>query len=264
MRPCLSTCRRLAVAAVLAAIPLSAAPAVAASVPAAVFGPPTICHPIDIGQAHSLPWGTGNFGASADYDLTHTVDDTLAILRDSPDTLVHMETLRRAAIYLTTLSEVGAAKPAEWREQQLERLLTALHADVAECTPSPASRRATSDAAQGLRVFDVGYLQAVLFQSERHGTAAVRKEQVSEFEGRLSKAAALRPDDGALHLGFALATFDGQPPSSTCYAHLDRAVALATDPDGLLRRNLLNTMGRFLGASSYDDLAAKVSAHQRA
>jgi hypothetical protein len=279
MHSCLSPCRRLAAAAVLAAFPLSAAPAAAAAVSAvtaAVFGPPTICHPIDIGTARSLPWGSGKFGASADYDLARTVEDTLEILRASPDTLVHMETLRRAAIYLTDLSEVGAARPAEWRAQELGRLLTALQADVTTCSTArpaangsaesacDASRRAAGEAALGLRQFDVGYLQAVLVQSERHGSSAVAKEQLAQFESWLSQAAALRPDDGALQLGFALATFDGQPASKTCYAHLDRAVALATDPDGLLRRNLMSTMGAFLGASDYDDLAAKVSAHQRA
>jgi hypothetical protein len=282
MHSSLSPFRHLAAAAVLAAIPLASAPAAAASVPAAVFGPPTICHPIDIGQAQSLPWGGSRFEASADYDLARTVDDTLAILRASPDTLVHMETLRRAAIYLTTLSDVGAAKPAAWREQQLGRLLAALQADVAQCAQSAqdstkpatsaksgdsacdASKHAASDAALGLRQFDVGYLQAVLVQSERHDTAGASKLQISDFETWLGKAAALRPDDGALHLGFALATYDSHPPSATCYAHLDKAVALATDPDGLLRRNLMNTMGQFLGAKSYDDLAAQVSAHKRA
>jgi len=234
----------------------------AALIAAPALGPPTICHPIDIGDARSLPWGDSPFSVAADYDVGRAVEDTLAILRESSDTLVHMETLRRAAICLADLSEAGAARPAEWRQAQLERLQTALQADVAERAPGAAG--GAEEAARGLRIFDLGYLEAVLLQSERHGTGASRAERTAESRGWLDQAAALRPDDGALQLGFALALYDGQPASTTCYAHLERAVALATDPDGLLRRNLLGTMGRFLGASSYDDLAAKVGARERA
>jgi hypothetical protein len=170
-----------------------------------------------------------------------------------------METLRRAVVYITPLSEQGAAKPAAWREQELAKLLAALQADIAKCesAKSPAAE-------QGLREFDLGYAQAVLVQSERHGGSSSRAALAKESEGWLTKASARRPDDGALHLGVALATFDGPGHESpTCYAHLERAVALATDPDGLLRRNLMKTMGAFLDASSYDDLAAKVGARAK-
>jgi len=251
-----------ALIAVAAAMPVAAATAaasVAAAPPAPVFGPPTVCHPIDIGNATSLPWGSDRFATDPAYDVARAVDDTLAILRASSDTLVHMETLRRAVIYLTPLSETGAAKPAAWREQELSRLLAALQADIAKCesAKSPAAE-------QGLREFDLGYAQAVLYQSERHGGSSARAELARESEGWLTKASARRPDDGALHLGVALATFEGRDHESpTCYAHLERAVALASDPEGLLRRNLMKTMGSFLDASSYDDLAAKVGARAK-
>src|SRR5262245_36884112 len=114
---------------ILAAALLAASPAASPAAPAAVVGPPTVCHPIDIGDATSLPWGSAPFGTDADYDVARTVDDTLAILRGSSDTLVHMETLRRAVIYLTPLSEAGAARPAAWREQEIGRLLAGLQAD---------------------------------------------------------------------------------------------------------------------------------------
>ena len=247
------------IAATAALAATAAAATVAAAPPAAVFGPPTVCHPIDIGNATSLPWGSDRFATDPAYDVARAVEDTLAILRASPDTLVHMETLRRAVIYLTPLSETGAAKPAAWREQELGKLLAALQADIAKCesAKSPAAE-------QGLREFDLGYAQAVLHQSERHGGSSSRAALARESEGWLTKASARRPDDGALHLGVALATFDGPAEASkTCYAHLERAVALATDPDGLLRRNLMKTMGSFLDASSYDDLAAKVGARSK-
>ena len=62
-------------------------------------GPPLICHPIEIGQAKSLPWIEFNHKGSTDYDLKNLSRDTLAILDSNTPVLVHMETLRRATIY---------------------------------------------------------------------------------------------------------------------------------------------------------------------
>ena len=55
MHRCLPT-RVLALCAALAALP-----ALLAAAAPAVLGPPTVCHPIDIGSAQSLPWGDGPF-----------------------------------------------------------------------------------------------------------------------------------------------------------------------------------------------------------
>src|SRR5512138_1909486 len=71
-------------------------------VPAAMAGPPLLCHPFDIGNARSLPWqsaGTGWNAPRSDYDTKRLVDDTLALLTDSTPVIVRMETLRRAALY---------------------------------------------------------------------------------------------------------------------------------------------------------------------
>ena len=243
--------RRLAAALALAAVPLAAAPL-------PVFGPPAICHPIDIGEARSLPWrGEHSFDAAPDYDVGRTVDDTLAILRASNDTLVHMETIRRATIYLTGMEGASAGKSSEWRQEQVTRLVSALQTEA-----RAIQARAEQTTADGLRLFDYGYLLAALSQSGR--VQALAADHASEQGPALARAAQLRPDDGALHLGFALATYSHNGGTPECYAHLERAVALATDPDGLLRRNLMSTMGGFLGANSYDDLAAKVSARKRA
>src|ERR1700676_2598491 len=59
-------------------------------------GPPLICHPIEIGQAKSLPLVDWKRKVSGDYDLTR---DTLAILDSSTPVLVRMETPRWATIY---------------------------------------------------------------------------------------------------------------------------------------------------------------------
>ena len=68
---------------------------------AAWAGPPLICHPVDIGQARSLPWNVGDNwnGADPAYNLRSLIPDTLAILVPSAPVPLRMETLRRAAIY---------------------------------------------------------------------------------------------------------------------------------------------------------------------
>lgn len=66
----------------------------------AAGGPPLICFPYDIGGGKSLPWGGDAFTASAGYDRSKVVADTLELLKSEPDTLVRMETLRRATIYV--------------------------------------------------------------------------------------------------------------------------------------------------------------------
>src|SRR5580698_1648684 len=70
-------------------------------------GPPLICHPIEIGQAKSLPWVEFNHSRSMDYDLKNLSRDTLAILDSQTLVLVRMETLRRATIYARQDSQVA-------------------------------------------------------------------------------------------------------------------------------------------------------------
>src|SRR5260221_11962292 len=68
---------------------------------AAVAGPPLICHAVDIGTAASLPWTSSGWNLSGleNYDVSHLVPDTLALLVPSTPVLVRMETLRRATLY---------------------------------------------------------------------------------------------------------------------------------------------------------------------
>jgi hypothetical protein len=73
-----------------------------AAIAPALAGPPLICHPIDIGNARSLPWNTQNPGWNGmlpDYNVSHLVQDTLTLLQPDTPVQVRMETLRRAAIY---------------------------------------------------------------------------------------------------------------------------------------------------------------------
>ena len=108
--------------------------------PAAVqAGPPLICHPVDIGGAESLPWGSGPGWNTPQpgYDRTRLVKDTLALLSPSAPIRVRMETLRRATVY-------AMGDPDRGRE-----LLARLEQRARDAEPG-------SDGA--LALFDAGYL----------------------------------------------------------------------------------------------------------
>lgn len=115
-------------------------------VPAAEAGPPLICHPVDIGVAVSLPWGSGPGWNTPlpGYDRARLVADTLALLSPSAPIRVRMETLRRATVY-------AMRDPDRGRE-----LLARLEARTRE--GGPASEHA-------LALFDAGYLIESLKQA---------------------------------------------------------------------------------------------------
>src|SRR5690349_19265087 len=55
----------------------------------ALAGPPLICHPIEIGNAKSLPWAGKEWrDVKRDYDLNRLVPDTLALLTPEAPVLV--------------------------------------------------------------------------------------------------------------------------------------------------------------------------------
>ena len=63
-------------------------------------GPPIMCHPLDIGDAKSLPFGKDAFATARGYNAKRVVEETLGILKTADSPLVRMETLRRATVYL--------------------------------------------------------------------------------------------------------------------------------------------------------------------
>lgn len=108
-------------------------------VPAAEAGPPLICHPVDIGGAASLPWGSGPGWNTPlpGYDRARLVGDTLALLSPATPVRVRMETLRRATVYVMNDPERG------------RELLARLEARV---------RDGGSGSGHDLALFDAGYL----------------------------------------------------------------------------------------------------------
>ena len=235
----------LAAGSLLALVSFATTPAPAVAPLAA--GPPAICFPIDIGEAASLPWDSGRRSAMDDaYDLARLARDTRGILEGSDDTLVHMETLRRAVVYVAESPAESSAK----RTARCEELFSMLRRRVVQVEIDAARDASVTDAVRGLVWFDLGYAQGALEQ--------VGFGDEDRGDGALWQAARLRGDDGAVHLGAALALWRGGSRGELSREHLASAIELATEDHVLLRRNLVQTAGTFLGKHTYDELAAEV------
>jgi hypothetical protein len=174
-------------------------------------GPPLICHPIEIGQAKSLPWVEFNHKGNSDYDLKNLSRDTMAILDSRTPVLVRMETLRRATIY------------ARQDPQVAKQLITRLQ-----------ERAANSDATghpEALAWFDVGYLAEAYKQWLGESNPATGLDGY----GWVRKAISLRGSDPEMEFAAALITLSR--PDSAHRDHVQKAMAGAKT-DSLLAQNL--------------------------
>jgi hypothetical protein len=176
-------------------------------------GPPLICHPIEIGQAKSLPWIDWNRKGTGGYDLKNLTRDTLAILDSSAPVLLRMETLRRATIY------------ARQDPQVAKELLTRLQARAANSTDSGLS--------EALAWFDVGYL----IETYQQWIGKAEPNPAAGLDGYawVKKAVRLRGQDPEMEFAAALITLTG--PESDHREHARKAVAGAGN-DPLLAQNL--------------------------
>jgi hypothetical protein len=179
-------------------------------------GPPLICHPIEIGQAKSLPWVEFNHPGSGEYDVKNLSRDTLAILDSHAPVLVRMETLRRATIY------------ARQDPQAAKELITRLQ-----------ERATNSDAAgrpDALAWFDVGYLAEAYKQWIGKG----EPNPAAGFDGYggVRKAIRLRGSDPEMEFAAAMITLAS--PGGAHREHFQNAMAGAKR-DPLLAQNLAST-----------------------
>jgi hypothetical protein len=179
-------------------------------------GPPLICHPIEIGQAKSLPWVEFNRRGRTDYDLKNLSRDTLAILDSHTPVLVRMETLRRATIYARQNPHVA------------KELITRLQARAAK-----ADDAGRPDA---LAWFDVGYLAEAYKQWMGKG----EPNPAAGLDGYslVRKAISLRGSDPEMEFAAALITL--LKPDSVHRTHVRKAMDGAKN-DPLLARNLAST-----------------------
>ncbi len=179
-------------------------------------GPPLICHPIEIGQAKSLPWVEINYKRDTSYDLKNLSQDTLAILDSTTSVLVRMETLRRATIY------------ARQDPQAAKELITRLQA-----------RAANADATghpDALAWFDVGYLAETYKQWMGKG----EPNPAAGLDGYswVRKAISLRASDAEMEFAAAMITLMG--PDGAHRDHVQKAMAGAKH-DPLLSQNLTSS-----------------------
>ena len=195
--------------------------------PLAFAGPPLLCHPFDIGGAHSLPWGGGWNQPVSGYDLTRLTSETETLLTPRMPVIVRMETLRRAAIYA---SHDGAV--------------------ARELNTRLASRagKASTPTAKALALFDAGYFAETLqeiVRLQRYDMPGVGKVDtgalrtiVAAGDGsvRIDQALALRPNDPAMRFAAALVATSDQRKADV--ATHERIARLGAGNDRLLARNL--------------------------
>jgi len=186
----------------------------------ALAGPPLLCHPLDIGNARSLPWtDVRNLSGNSDYNTKNLVQDTLSILDSGAPVIVRMETLRRATLY--------ARKDSQAARELLARLYKRTSAGDAVGNPD------------ALAWFDAGYLVEAyrqIFPKDQNPAAGI------DGYSLVTKALALRErSDPQMQFAAALMTLRG--PEKEHQEHAQKAIAGAKE-DPLLARNLAS---RFLG-----------------
>lgn len=211
------------------------------------LGPPLVCFPFDIGTARSLPWSAegGAFDGDPKYSGESLVRDTIAILEESRDVLVHMETLRQACIYASRFDGrpvKGAAGGSKGRPSlTADRLIVKiLDRSLRTLAKEPRSELAWLDA---------GY---VLGASEKLGTSHGCEELTY-----LRNARDAAPADAAVQFALAAAILDS-PEREGWQAEFRSALTRA--PEGsLVRKNLLAFGRHFLGEEKLDALLAPPS-----
>lgn len=179
-------------------------------------GPPLICHPLDIGEATTMPEPSERSSTGS------IISDTLAALQTAKSTLVRMETLRRAT--------VGLVRDERAACDLLTRLaLVAMDAEAAN-----------NKSAAGTAYFDAAYLAACYDQM---GINLPAKPGVAEgVEGYLWAQHALTLSGGNAEMEFGTALIVHpvmhRGLDAVYRKHLDRAYADA--PKGsLLEKNVL-------------------------
>jgi hypothetical protein len=180
----------------------------------ALAGPPLLCHTFDIGDAKSLPWigHDWKLTGSETYNTNNLPADTISILDGDATVLVHMETLRRAALY-------GQKNP-----QALKQLLVRL-----------VGRSDAGGKDGAMASFDLGYFVATVNQVQAVYKDFANPVRTLDANALVKKAIQLRGNDPQMEFAAALVTMDG--PADEHNAHAQKAL-LGAKSDALLARNL--------------------------
>jgi hypothetical protein len=199
---------------------------------------------VEIGNAKSLPWREGAFGEAKGYRTGNLVNDTLGMLKTSDDVLVHMETLRRATVYIGDDAELARELLARlaWIAMDCESA-----AGDGERSTGGQSAGGTGDAERRARAwFDAGFLAAALGQMDvRLGWKPGVGAGVQGYAW-LRRAVELSDGDPAMHFAAGIAAHPGmrQSKRDLFEEHIRAAIAGARS-DSLLMRNLETHLGHW-------------------
>ncbi len=190
------------------------------SAPSSLAGPPLICHPNEIEDADSLPWGKEPFDERKSYDVkARLTADVLRLLDSDSPVVVRMETIRRATIYAKKHPQIAA----ELRIRLQERLLNSI----------------AQDQPQALAWFDAGYLLQCYAQFEMLDRATADNMPGYEW---VIKAQQMRPEDHQIAFALSLMTqMCRQQDRWSRHVDYPRHLALAKKgraADSLLAHNL--------------------------
>lgn len=202
------------------------------------FGPPLVCFEYNIGGAISLPWGTDpkdSFDIDPAFDVRDLIPQTIKILHESNDTIVHMETLRRAVIYAARTD----GKLAKTKEASLECRLVALVLDS-------SLKRIANDPKSPLPWIDAGY--AIGATTHMGGSLG----HSVEFAGHFEKAILVSPDNAAVSFAAAAGYLDS--PKDSKWQHYLKLSLLQAEPGSLVRKNIVAFSEHYLGSEVFEDL----------
>jgi hypothetical protein len=206
-------------------IPLVAVAGLAVAAPVSA-GPPLLCHPFEIGSARSLPWdGSGGWSAvKRDYKIASLVADTQGLLHPSTPVVVRMETLRRAALYASSDTQVA--------KELLARLLARAQASDSAGRPDALALLDAAYVAEAFRE-----IESLSGNAEFAAPAANVHAAIGTADGRamITRSIAARPDDPGIQFAAALIFADSN--RSRYVEHAAKARAGAPQ-DSLLARNL--------------------------
>lgn len=192
--------------------------AVALATSIAVAGPPMICHPVEVGdagEAECLPWGDKPFKKSRRFRTSELVGRTITALDGSSSALVHLETLRRAALYSDNDADLAG------------RLIGGLMARALDAEAGSADA--------SLAWLDAGYLAQCYDQlGVRTGVQYGMADGIVGYAW-VRRSLALSPDDAEFE--FAAAMMTARAGGTGHEQHVARARKLAA-PDSLVSRNL--------------------------
>ncbi len=203
---------------------------------AALAGPPIICHPIACEESKSLPYGDGAFDYSKSYRKSRLVGDTVKYLDGSECALYHMETIRRAAVYVRGDEALGS------------ELLGALTMRVldAEASGKP-SALAWMDAAFLVACFNETRLMREYRQDVGKGIDAYAWAK---------KAVDADPDNAAIQFAAALVTHPAMTRGAESrYKQHVSGAAVGAEKGSLLEKNLAGHIKQF--GSSIEEVRAE-------